>query len=137
MHMKVINYTTNHILADVVEDDGFVWFLSSFYRWLEASQKVKSWRLLRHLKSMVDGPWVCIGDFNAILNTTEKLSKGQPQYSQMDAFREALDHCQLEDLGFRGYKFTWNNKRPRDTNTRLRLDRATATTDWRVVFPLS
>ena len=75
MCMEVINYTANHILAKVVEDDGFVWFLSGFYGWFEASQKVKSWRLLRHLKLVVDGLWVCIGDFNAILNTTEKLSK--------------------------------------------------------------
>ena len=38
----------------------------------------------------------------------------------MDAFRGALDHYQLEDLGFRGYKFTWNNKRHGDAKTRLR-----------------
>ena len=78
---------------------------------------------------MVDCPWVCIGDFNTILQSTEKLSKRLPQHSQMDAFREALDHCQLEDLGFCGYQFTWNNKRPGDENTRLRLDRATTIAD--------
>ena len=44
--MEVINYMANHILAKVVEDDGFVWFLSGFYGWFEAGQKVKSWRLL-------------------------------------------------------------------------------------------
>ena len=93
--------------------------------------------LLQHLKSVVDGPWVCIGDFNAILQSTEKLSKRPPQHNQMDAFREPLDHCQLEDLGFRGYQFTWNNKRSGDANTRLRLDRAMATTDWREKFSIS
>ena len=80
---------------------------------------------------------MCIGDFNAILNSTEKLSKRPLDHYQMDAFQEALDNCQLEDLGFRGYQYTWNNKRPGDANTRQRLDRATTTTDWRVKFPRS
>ena len=44
--VDVINYTANHILAKVVEEDGSVWFISGFYGWPEAAQKVKSWSLL-------------------------------------------------------------------------------------------
>lgn len=29
--MEVINFTDNHILARVVEDDGFAWMLTCFY----------------------------------------------------------------------------------------------------------
>ena len=43
--------------------------------------------------------------------------------SQIEALREALDSCQLEDLGYRGYPYTWNNKRSGDANTKMRLDR--------------
>ncbi|XP_075640505.1 uncharacterized protein LOC142612276 [Castanea sativa] len=57
--------------------------------------------------------------------------------SQIDAFREALESCQLEDLGYRGYPYTWNNKRPGDANTKMRLDRAVATKPWRDKFQLS
>ena len=88
------------------------------------TQRSKSWELLAHIQSFVGEPWMCIGDFNAILYSTEKLSKRPPQQNQMDAFREALEGCQLEDLGFKGYPFTWNNKRPGEANTKLRLDRA-------------
>ena len=31
MSMDVINFTENHILAKVVEEDGFVWYLTCFY----------------------------------------------------------------------------------------------------------
>ena len=55
----------------------------------------------------------------------------------MEAFREALEGCQLEDLGFKGYPFTWNNKRPGEANTKLRLDRAVATMEWKNKFQLS
>ena len=54
---------------------------------------------------------MCIGDFNAILHSIEKLSTRPPQVNHINAFREALEGCQLEDLGFNGYHFIWNNKR--------------------------
>ena len=44
------------------------------------------------------GPWVVIGDFNAYLHASEKKSARQPQFSQIEAFREALSYCQLHDL---------------------------------------
>ena len=55
----------------------------------------------------------------------------------MDAFREALELRQLEDLVFRGYPFTWSNKRPGDANTKIHLDRAVATKEWREKYQLS
>ena len=111
--------------------------MTRFYGWPDAQQKFKSWKLLAYLKNFVDGPWLCVGDFNAILNTSEKLSIRQPQSSQINEFREALDFCQLEDLGYRGYPFTWTNKRPRDANTKMRLDRAVASKGWREKFHMS
>ena len=70
----MINYTDNHVLAKVIEDDGFQWFLTRFYGWPKTTQKHKSWALLRHLSLMVKGPWYCVGDFNAFLHSSEKLS---------------------------------------------------------------
>ena len=62
MQLDVINYTENHVLAKVVEEDGFVWYFTGFYGWPKASQKMKSWALLAHLSTFIDGPWCCIGD---------------------------------------------------------------------------
>lgn len=53
VQLDVINYTDNHILAKVVGDDGFEWFLTSFYGWLETNQKTKSWALLSHIATFV------------------------------------------------------------------------------------
>ena len=58
---EVINYTVNHVLAIVMEEYVFKWFLTCFYGWPEAQQKEKSWRLLEYLKTFVEGPWLVVG----------------------------------------------------------------------------
>ena len=45
-----------------------------------------------------------------------------------------IDCCFL-DLGFKGTPFTWCNVRPGEANVRIRLDRALATAEWRLLFP--
>ena len=56
IRLEVINYIANHMLAKVIEEDGFVWFMTGFYGWLETQQKFKSWKLLEYLKTYVEGP---------------------------------------------------------------------------------
>jgi len=56
IRLEVINYTVNHMLAKVIEKDGFVWFMTGFYGWPETQQKLNSWKLLEYLKTYVEGP---------------------------------------------------------------------------------
>ena len=55
----------------------------------------------------------------------------------MEEFQVALELCNLFDLGFQGYNFTWNNKRPGAANTRERLDRAVVNREWKEKFSAS
>ena len=55
----------------------------------------------------------------------------------MQSFHDALDFCRLKDLGFNGFQFTWSNKRPREQNVWIRLDRGVATIEWILRFPTS
>ena len=93
--------------------------------------------MLSHLRSFIEGPWCCIGDFNAILHGSEKQSVHAPYYNQMEDFWVALEDCGLTDLGFIGHKFTWPNSRPSSAHTKQRLDRATANRKWIDKFPAS
>ena len=93
--------------------------------------------MLSHLRSFIEGPWCCIGDFNAILHGSEKQSVHAPYYNQMEDFWVALEDCGLTDLGFIGHKFTWPNSRPSSAYTKQRLDRATANRKWIDKFPAS
>lgn len=48
----------------------------------------------------------------------------------MAYFKEALEDCCLNDLGFLGPKYTWNNGMQDAMFTKERLDRAMANVGW-------
>jgi hypothetical protein len=53
---------------------------------------------------------------------------------EMVDFQEALEDCQLCDLGFKGPKYTWNNQREGAAFTKERLDKATPNIECRAMF---
>jgi hypothetical protein len=80
-------------------------------------------------------PWLCIGDFNRILDQSEK-SGGRPfTCSSNDLFRSFLNSHGLVDLSFSGSPFTWLNHRQGRHLIRERLDRSVASTQWIHLFP--
>lgn len=93
-----------YVDSEITEEDGFVWRLTGFYG--EPEEKQLSWRALRVLNASQQRPWLCVGDFNEILLSCEK--EGGLPWSQccMDWFREALEDCELVDVGFEGDPFT-------------------------------
>lgn len=67
---------------------------------------------------------------NDIIDNTEKWGAALRRESQMEAFRDTLEICQLNDLGFIGPKFTWTNGRDGHEFTKERLDRALGNMEW-------
>jgi hypothetical protein len=85
---------------------------------------------LHHLQTFSPLPWLCIGDFNEIMELSEKYGATLRPDRQMEAFKKTLEDCKLSDLGFIGSKFTWCNNREDAYFTKKRLDRAVANSDW-------
>jgi hypothetical protein len=71
------------------------------------------------LHSQSNLPWALIGDFNEILYSFEKEGGNPRPETYMQAFRDVLNDCNLEDMGYSGDIFTWRRGRIRE-----RLDRA-------------
>jgi hypothetical protein len=126
-----------YIDAEVKEADGFVWRLTGFYGEPVIDKKVLSWKALCTLNAMRRRPWLCVGDFNEVLMEGEKECGPKRNQVCMDRFKEALEDCDLNDLGFEGDPFTWrNNSHTSQHYICERLDRAVARGEWISKFPL-
>jgi hypothetical protein len=112
LDVEIQNYSRRHVNAKIsLPFESATWKFTGFYGNLEAGKWGESWDLLRHLKSMDPVLWVCLGDFNEILNQSEKWGGNERNRSSMESFQSTLDECRLLDLGYLGQKFTWNNGR--------------------------
>lgn len=80
-------------------------------------------------------PWLCIGDFNEILRREEQIGPNERDEAQMAGFREAIDLCNLADIGYIGFDWTFEKKVQGGQYCRVRLDRALASPDWSSMFP--
>ncbi|KAL0312769.1 UNVERIFIED_CONTAM: hypothetical protein Sradi_5676200 [Sesamum radiatum] len=99
------------------------------------SLKPSFWQSLNDIFNSFDGPWLVMGDFNDVLSQVEKKG-GKPFASaSRNALGDELNFCNLIDLGFSGYRFTWSNKRPGMANIQSRLDRGVANAEWCLLYP--
>lgn len=129
--VAIQNLFRRHINATItLINSMFSWKLTGFYGHPNRACRKDSWRLLEFLKDFTPSSWLCVGDFNEITNQSKK-SGGDPRCeTQMASFRSVLEDYNLNDLGFKGSKFTWTNCREADQFTKVRLDHAVANPAW-------
>jgi endonuclease/exonuclease/phosphatase family metal-dependent hydrolase len=94
----------------------------------------RMWSHLTALRASSTLPWLVVGDFNEVQWQYEHFSANLRAEAQMAAFRDCLQLCELNDLGFSGLPFTYDNKRAGSRNIRVRLDRAVADNSWRDIY---
>lgn len=101
-------YSLNFIdvLVKIYKDD-IEWRFTGLYGSSFADNRADTWRVLKEMSVLNNYPCLVCGDFNKILRASKK-SRGLPREGKhMEMFREALDFCNLFDVGFSGRWFTW------------------------------
>ena len=132
----VDSFSKYHIDAIVNGGSDNVWRLTGFYGEPETSRWHEGWAMLRMLSSKPKLPWCCIGDFNELLEVSDKRGGVPRSHTQMQSFQDALDSCGFVDLGFSGPDFTWHRRR-RGELIWERLDHGVANYEWMARFPTS
>ena len=132
--VRIYSRTASLDFIDVIveEENDVQWRLTGIYGEPSWDNKHRTYQLLRDLDVQSNLPWTVIGDFNEILFTHEKDGGVPRPQPKMQAFRDALSDCGLEDLGYVGDVFTWFRG-----GLRERLDRAVANADWSSMHPLA
>lgn len=82
-------------------------------------------------------PWLYFGDFNEVLFSAEFDSRNSRASWQMNSFWDALNYCQLNDLGFRGRKLTWKRLSIASFTQRARLNHFIDNLAWITLYPWS
>ncbi|XP_012453509.1 uncharacterized protein LOC105775544 [Gossypium raimondii] len=95
----------------------------------DKSKRKLLWDDLKSAISNLSSPWLIMGDFNAILSSSDKKSPVSIG-KRCDLFGNFVESCELQDLGFNGPTLTWQRG-----GTFVRLDRALANDAWVSAFP--
>ena len=136
MKVDFQTYSPRHIDAIITEEqNNKQWRFTSFYGHPKTNICEESWRLLEELSKRSDLPWICIEDFNEIMHGREKEGGNICLKWQMKNFCEAVNQCNLRDIGYTRSNFTWCRRLGNCGWVRERLDRALVSTKWSITFP--
>ncbi|KAM6577471.1 hypothetical protein CsatB_029308 [Cannabis sativa] len=134
--VQIKSFTASHIDALVENDLGFTWRFTGFYGSPDPGGRMECWKLLKRLKPMFQGPWVCGGDFNEIVDKKEKKGGGPKPVYLMRNFRNTISDCHLRELVAEGGGFTWCNGRAANL-VYEKLDRILCNSDWKDKFKMN
>ncbi|XP_024630075.1 uncharacterized protein [Medicago truncatula] len=100
-------------------------YASTFYL-----KRRQLWAELTNLQGCFQGPWLFIGDFNAVLGAHEKRRRRPPPPLSCIDFMNWSNANLLHHLPTLGAFYTWSNGRLGSDNVALRLDRAICNEEW-------
>lgn len=111
------------------------WLFTAIYASNVYTDRCLLWNNLKCILDTYKGPWLIGGNFNEILHATEKFGGNMLCISRSNNFLNCINYCGLSDLGFKGSKYTWTNKRSKGHTILERLDLLFANYDWIHLFP--
>ncbi|XP_028124903.1 uncharacterized protein LOC114321868 [Camellia sinensis] len=94
-------------------------------------------RKKKKVKNHVSSPLICLGDFNAVRFSYEKLGGNASWNSSKELFNNMILDADLEDLSYTGCQFTWSNKRSEGAYIASKIDRALVHKKWLTSYPNS
>ncbi|KAL0317199.1 UNVERIFIED_CONTAM: hypothetical protein Sangu_2134200 [Sesamum angustifolium] len=134
--VNVILQTFSHNHIDVLvqlDDNRDIWRFTGIYGELDTCQRDRT--LLFSLHAQSQWAWICAGNFNEILDQSEKVRGPPGRPDKSGIFVRRWKKCALSDLGFTGSPFTWCNGHRAPTTVRPLFDRACANSGLSSLFP--
>jgi hypothetical protein len=132
--IEINNHDFNYI-DFLINSHNKVWRAIGIYGYSTHHSKFLTCKLINDLSQTSNNQnWLIFGDFNIVLNSDEKVGGNSIDYNITNSFRNTIDMCNLNDLGFTGPKYTWHNRQQDGDYIQARLDRFLATSNWMNCF---
>jgi exonuclease III len=132
MEVTNVSFDTYAVTGQVKTLDNEAWWLTVVYGPQSTVEKMDFLAELSERRNLCHGPWMVIGDFNMILNASEKNNTNLDR-AMMARFRRFVHEHELKDLYMHGHLYTWSNER--ESPTMSRIDRALVSVDWDLLNP--
>ncbi|KAK4382381.1 hypothetical protein Sango_2877100 [Sesamum angolense] len=87
------------------------------------------------IQGISDEPWLILGDFNAVIDTSEVCGQAADTSASMADFRNCVRDTGLVQLPFTGCPFTWHNCSEGPRSLWKRLDRMLVNEAWLDAWP--
>ena len=100
--LHVDSFSKYHINSIINKGSVEAWHFTGFYGEPVTHRRSEAWNKLRQLNSRHNLPWLCAGDFNELMHSSEKMGGSNRSQSQMQLFWDVIDECNFMDLGIVG-----------------------------------
>ncbi|GJZ39108.1 hypothetical protein Tco_0585671 [Tanacetum coccineum] len=135
--VMVLNRTSQLMNLFVETVNGHQSFYCSFiYAHTKVVGRRYLWKdLIFHSQVVKDNPWVLLGDFNSIIDPSERSAGSSSVTQGMVDFRDCLAKIEVADLVMSGLNFTWNKSRGRTDGLLKKFDRVLSNIGFVEKFP--
>lgn len=128
INVHILESSQNWLTCFVTLFDQSTFLFTGVYGPPKCQDRHILWNYLGQLHPC-DLPWILCGDFNQILNKSEKLSRCDTSRGHKE-FANFLNQKSLIEIPSSGNWFTWTNNRKFDDVVWERLDRAICNFEW-------
>jgi hypothetical protein len=135
LNCQLIDYSNNHITIEIIDANLGPWKLTGYYGYPNGGRRRAAWEFLHDLSCRYTGPWCIFGDFNDIMDASEKRRRITRANWLINGFRQPVLDSGLLDVPVEGYPFTWFKSLGTPRAVEERLNRALATSAWFDFFP--
>ncbi|XP_059289518.1 uncharacterized protein LOC132043050 [Lycium ferocissimum] len=98
-------------------------------------ERLDLWGSLEDLASQMHKPMIMAGDFNVIMSEEEKYGGLAVGTNEIQDFKLSMQNCEVQDLSFKGNRYTWWNGQSGDDRIFKRLDRCLGNFRLQQMFP--
>ncbi|KAK6161333.1 hypothetical protein DH2020_004714 [Rehmannia glutinosa] len=134
IQVSLRNYSTRFIDIDYIIQDTSI-RVTVTYGEPNVSLRRNFWNFFKSIKSDARIPWISFGDFNEVMTQAKFCGRGPRAEWQIHHFREALSHCGLSNMGYKGSRFTWQHLSVYLFTQQARLDRCVGNESLTSLFP--
>ena len=133
--LNIVHASKHLIHTDLWDNKSNSLSITFIYGHPKESKREEVWIKLRSFKLLAHSNWLCIGDFNEVLNEDDEFSFNRGTVSGADSFQQLISILGLCEVIASGQKFTWMNRRDGEDFVMERLDRAFASMEWVNTYP--